>query len=189
MESATSLPLFTTLEFKKQLAAGALRWYLSRNNFSGIKLHPKKKEIRAEYKQYMNMRAKLVSSAHHNCYNNNDNDNYMQTLKLVENLKHIIEIYLDGWDCPGTKQCVLSTVSNIKCVICLDNVKINKCSSTGCVLNVEQIIVCSGPASHVYHSNCYLAFLRAEQNNDINKKYKCESDTLCIACYQPICLS
>lgn len=191
MDSLNVPLLFTTPQFKQQLAAGALKWYLCRNKFSGIKLHPKKKQIRFEYAKYYHMRSKAPIHEKNNVF----------ICELTKGLQSIIELYIDNWDTTASyatrksnihgckkHQILCNIQQNIRCVICLDDVCINKCKRTGNILNMNDVIVCSGPASHIYHHDCYIEFLKMEQNKDKHKKYKCESDTLCITCFQPICL-
>lgn len=179
--SSQNTYFFSNPSFVFQLTAGSLKWCMSRNNGAGIKFHPKKKEIRAEYLKYKQMRE---------CLGNPKFKKEQLITNMTDHLKYILDMYLDNWD---TGKCTLLhplayktdctsngadnyALQHMACIVCLDT-----CNSVD-----SNIINCSGPAKHMYHSECYLQFLKSEENKDLGKKYKCERDTLCIACYQPM---
>lgn len=174
--------IFSSITFKHQVAAGALNWCITRNNGAGIKLHPCKTDIRNGMIQYKKMRI-------HN------NAGQTPVSRLTTHLQSILDLYLSNWDTSSVTLCKRYLSSHIdlqqnnavnmetQCVVCLDDIHVHNNDMMD-----SSLILCSGPAGHIYHRECYLEFLKSEETKDLDKKYKCERDTLCIACYQPMCL-
>ena len=188
--------LFSTDTFKCQLAARTVRLYMNRRIGIGIKLHPNKKKLREIMWQYAH--CKMLGYS------------YMYMLGY---LTEWLDIYFDfDYDYNMNNklqniiiQEILAQTSQNNCPICLDSLtpvimscdpdigdidsKCNrihiKTSSSNPRYN-NDLIICKGSGSHIYHIDCYMKFLQSEEQKDKDKDYKCESDTLCIACYQPM---
>lgn len=159
--------LFKNKLFEQQITAMATKWCIIRNNGAGIKFHPKKQELRRMLREHKLAKEKA--------------NNKLSPEYIISNLRKVINFYFETWNI-GERDIndviKYNKERDMRCIICLDMVNSKN--------SANNVAVCNGPACHIYHSECYLEFLKSEEGKDCDKKYKCEQDTLCIACYQPM---
>ena len=199
--------LFSTDNFKCQLAIKAIKMYMNRRHGIGIKLHPNKKKLRELMWNYAY--GKKLGYSHMYLYAYllewldiyfNYEYNYDYNYNLQTKIKQVITQQLN---CQ-----IQRNTHHIECPICLDTLISNTNTNTNTNTNiicddvdnptniqtqhykcyVSDLIMCKGPSNHIYHIKCYVEFLKSEEQKDISKTYKCEYDTLCVVCYQPMYL-